>query len=164
MEPLLDLRDRFGILIVEDAAEALGARIGESEVGTIGDIGCVSFNGNKVITAGGGGMIVTDNADLASKCRHLTTQAKLAGRACHAKASKGLIAELHDAGYVELRPGRFWLIPSPALLDHALCLREAGIDIEVSALIRDLLRRRHRTRRTATHRPRSVRRDPGSRS
>jgi hypothetical protein len=121
---------------------ALGARIGKSEVGTIGDIGCFSFNGNKVITAGGDGMIVTDNADLAAKCRHLTTLAKLTGRACHGKASKGLIAELHDAGYVELRPGRSWLIPSPALLDHALRLREAGIDIEVSALIRDLLRRR----------------------
>jgi hypothetical protein len=81
MEPLLDLRDRYGILIVEDAAEALGARIGESEVGTIGDIGCFSFNGNTVITAVGGGMIVTDNADLAAKCRHLATQAKLPGRA-----------------------------------------------------------------------------------
>jgi DNA-binding transcriptional MerR regulator len=60
----------------------------------------------------------------------------------HGKASKGLIAELHDAGYVEPQPGRTWLIPSPALLDHALRLRAAGIDIEVSALIRDLLRRR----------------------
>jgi DNA-binding transcriptional MerR regulator len=60
----------------------------------------------------------------------------------HGKASKGVIAELHDAGYVEPQPGRFWLIPSPALLDHALRLRKAGIDIEVSALIRDLLRRR----------------------
>lgn len=58
------------------------------------------------------------------------------------KTSKGLIAELHEVGYVELQPGRTWLIPSPALLDHALRLREAGIDIEVSALIRDLLRRR----------------------
>lgn len=57
-------------------------------------------------------------------------------------ASKGLIAELHEARYVELQPGRSWLIPSPALLDHALRLRAAGIDIEVSALIRDLLRRR----------------------
>jgi perosamine synthetase len=45
---------------------ALGARIGKSEVGTIGDIGCFSFNGNKVITAGGHEMIVTDNADLAA--------------------------------------------------------------------------------------------------
>lgn len=62
--------------------------------------------------------------------------------ASHGKAPKGLIAELHDAGYVEPQPGRTWIIPSPALLDHALRLRDAGIDIEVSALIRDLLRRR----------------------
>jgi DNA-binding transcriptional MerR regulator len=55
---------------------------------------------------------------------------------------KGVIAELHEAGYVEPQPGRTWMIPSPVLLDHALRLREAGIDIEVSALIRDLLRRR----------------------
>ena len=58
------------------------------------------------------------------------------------KLRKGVIAELHEAGYVEPRPGRTWMIPSPALLDHALRLREAGIDIEVSAMIRDLLRRR----------------------
>jgi DNA-binding transcriptional MerR regulator len=57
-------------------------------------------------------------------------------------APKGVIAELHEAGYVEPQPGRTWMIQSPALLDHALRLREAGIDIEVSALIRDLLRRR----------------------
>ncbi len=60
----------------------------------------------------------------------------------HGEAPKGLIGELHDAGYVEPQPGRTWIIPSPALLDHALRLRVAGIDIEVSALIRDLLRRR----------------------
>ncbi|MFT5201302.1 MAG: DNA-binding transcriptional MerR regulator [Candidatus Aldehydirespiratoraceae bacterium] len=57
-------------------------------------------------------------------------------------APKGVIGELSDAGYVEAQSGRIWLIPSPALLDHALRLRAAGIDIEVSALIRDLLRRR----------------------
>lgn len=60
----------------------------------------------------------------------------------HGDAPKGVIGELHDAGYVEPQPGRTWIIPSPALLDHALRLRDAGIDIEVSALIRDLLRRR----------------------
>ncbi len=54
----------------------------------------------------------------------------------------GLIAELHDAGYVESRPDGTWFIPSPTLLDHALRLRSGGIDIEVSAMIRDLLRRR----------------------
>jgi DNA-binding transcriptional MerR regulator len=58
------------------------------------------------------------------------------------EVQKGLIAELHEAGYVEPRPGRCWMIPSPALLDHALRLHEAGIDIELSAVIRDLLRRR----------------------
>ena len=62
--------------------------------------------------------------------------------AVHGDVPKGLIAELHDAGYVEPQPGQTWTIPSPALLDHALRLRDAGIDIEVSALIRDLLRRR----------------------
>ena len=60
----------------------------------------------------------------------------------HGEAPKGVIGELHDAGYVEPQPGRTWIIPSPALLDHALRLRDAGLDIEVSALIRDLLRRR----------------------
>ena len=60
----------------------------------------------------------------------------------HGDVPKGLIAELHEAGYVEPQPGQTWIIPSPALLDHALRLRDAGIDIEVSALIRDLLRRR----------------------
>jgi len=62
--------------------------------------------------------------------------------AVHGDVPKGLIAELRDAGYVEPQPGQTWTIPSPALLDHALRLRDAGIDIEVSALIRDLLRRR----------------------
>ena len=85
MEPLLALRDRFGIPIIEDAAEALGAtyrggELGQRHVGTIGDAGCFSFNGNKIITTGAGGMIVTDDADLAARARHLTTQAKVDGR------------------------------------------------------------------------------------
>ncbi|AYY12426.1 DegT/DnrJ/EryC1/StrS aminotransferase [Actinobacteria bacterium YIM 96077] len=83
LEPLLDLRDRFGITIVEDAAESLGAswsagQLAGRQVGTAGDIGCFSFNGNKIMTSGGGGMITTDDADLAARARHLTTQAKLA--------------------------------------------------------------------------------------
>ena len=84
VEPLLDLRARFGIRLVEDAAEALGAtyRAGPLAgrwVGTVGDVGCFSFNGNKIITTGGGGMIVTDDADTAARARHLTTQAKTPG-------------------------------------------------------------------------------------
>ncbi|TDE10591.1 DegT/DnrJ/EryC1/StrS family aminotransferase [Jiangella asiatica] len=84
MEPLLELRRRFGVRIVEDAAEALGAswRTGPltgRQVGTVGDLGCYSFNGNKIITTGGGGMIVTDDAQLAAAAKHLTTQAKVPG-------------------------------------------------------------------------------------
>ena len=85
LEPLLALRDRFGIPIVEDAAEALGATytagpVKGQHVGTCGLLGCYSFNGNKIITTGGGGMIVTDDAELAGRARHLTTQAKVPGR------------------------------------------------------------------------------------
>lgn len=84
MEPLLTLRDRFGVRIVEDAAESLGASwlAGECagrQVGTVGDFGCFSFNGNKIITTGGGGMIVTDDSELAAHAKHLTNQAKVAG-------------------------------------------------------------------------------------
>lgn len=54
----------------------------------------------------------------------------------------GLIGELQDAGYVELQRDGTWLVPSPALLDHALSLGHAGVDVELSGRMRDLLRRR----------------------
>ncbi len=86
IEPLIDLCDECGIVLVEDAAEALGSRflggaLSGRHVGTIGRIGCFSFNGNKIITAGGGGMLVTDDEALAVHARHLTTQARLPGLA-----------------------------------------------------------------------------------
>ncbi|WP_205857804.1 aminotransferase class I/II-fold pyridoxal phosphate-dependent enzyme, partial [Phytoactinopolyspora endophytica] len=70
MEPLLQLRDRFNIEIIEDAAESLGASwttgpLANRQVGTAGRMSCFSFNGNKIITTGGGGMITTDDAQLA---------------------------------------------------------------------------------------------------
>jgi len=73
-------RDR-NIRIVEDAAESLGTFYVRPEgkqthTGTVGDIGCFSFNGNKIITTGGGGMIVTNNRQYAEKAKYLTTQAK----------------------------------------------------------------------------------------
>jgi aminotransferase in exopolysaccharide biosynthesis len=76
--------DHHGILLIEDAAEALGASyssgpLAGNRVGTVGLLGCFSFNGNKIITTGGGGMIVTSDIDLARRSRHLTTQAKLPG-------------------------------------------------------------------------------------
>lgn len=84
IEPLLELRDLYGIVLIEDAAESLGAeyatgRAAGRQVGTIGDLGCFSFNGNKIMTTGGGGMIVTDDPELARRARHLTTQARLPG-------------------------------------------------------------------------------------
>ena len=76
MEEVLDLASRYNLRVVEDATEALGARYRGEPVGALGDIGCFSFNGNKVITTGGGGMIVTNDDDLAQRSRYLSTQAK----------------------------------------------------------------------------------------
>lgn len=67
MEDLLAIARRHGLYIVEDAAEALGAKYKGRQVGTLGEIGIFSFNGNKVMTTGGGGMLVTDDPDLAAR-------------------------------------------------------------------------------------------------
>lgn len=80
--PIVDACERHGIAILEDAAESLGAgwsagRFAGRHTGTVGRIGCFSFNGNKIATTGGGGMIVTDDDELAARARHLTTQAKV---------------------------------------------------------------------------------------
>ena len=76
MDPILELARRFDLTVIEDATESLGARYKDRAVGHLGDIACFSFNGNKIITTGGGGMIVTDNKAWAEKARYLTTQAK----------------------------------------------------------------------------------------
>ncbi|MGI8401532.1 MAG: LegC family aminotransferase [Gemmatimonadaceae bacterium] len=76
MDPLLELARRYGLVVVEDATESLGARYRNRTVGTLGQIGCLSFNGNKLITTGGGGMVVTSDRKLAQRCRYLSTQAK----------------------------------------------------------------------------------------
>lgn len=74
--PILELGQKYNLLAIEDAAESLGARYKGCMVGHLGDIACLSFNGNKTITTGGGGMIVTDNEEWAHKAKYLTTQAK----------------------------------------------------------------------------------------
>jgi perosamine synthetase len=76
MEPILEMARKHGLAVIEDAAEALGAKCDARMVGSLGDVGCFSFNGNKIITTGGGGMIVTDNEEWAQRARYLTTQAK----------------------------------------------------------------------------------------
>ncbi len=68
--------DKWHINLIEDAAESLGSFYKEKHTGTFGESGVISFNGNKVITAGGGGCIITDNKILADKAKHITTTAK----------------------------------------------------------------------------------------
>lgn len=70
------LSEEFGLPIVEDATESLGAKVGGNAVGSHGLCACFSFNGNKILTTGGGGMIVTDDGELAARARYITTQAK----------------------------------------------------------------------------------------
>ena len=76
MDPLLALADRYRLKVVEDATESLGARYKGRAVGSMSDAACFSFNGNKLITSGGGGMVVSADADLIRRARHLSTQAK----------------------------------------------------------------------------------------
>lgn len=68
--------DKHHIFLIEDAAESLGSTYRGNHTGSFGQVGCISFNGNKIITAGGGGCIITNNKDLALKAKHLTTTAK----------------------------------------------------------------------------------------
>lgn len=76
MAPLLELAARYGLPVVEDAAEALGSRYQGKPCGGLGRIGALSFNGNKILTTGGGGAVVTDDPDLARRAKHLSTTAK----------------------------------------------------------------------------------------
>ncbi len=81
LESLTGLLEERNIKIIEDATESLGASYTQGKLkgratGTVGQLGCFSFNGNKIITTGGGGMIVTDDEQLALKAKYLTTQAK----------------------------------------------------------------------------------------
>ncbi len=75
-DPLVAACERYSIPMVEDAAEAIGATYRGRATGTFGDAAVFSFNGNKIITTSGGGMLVTDSADLAARARHLATQAR----------------------------------------------------------------------------------------
>ena len=79
MKPLVILAARYNITVIEDATESIGSEYRGRKTGTLGRIGCLSFNGNKIITTGGGGMVVTDNKNLARQIRHLSTQAKKDG-------------------------------------------------------------------------------------
>lgn len=76
MDPVIAAARRHRLAVIEDATESLGASYKFEMVGTLGDIACFSFNGNKLITSGGGGMIVTKRSEWAEHARYLSTQAK----------------------------------------------------------------------------------------
>ena len=76
MDPLLEICNRYSVPIIEDAAESLGATYKGKASGTLGLIGIYSFNGNKIITTSGGGMLVSDNKEYIEKARFLATQAR----------------------------------------------------------------------------------------
>lgn len=76
MTPIVDLAREHGIPVIEDAAGAIGARYRGRPVGGLGDAAIFSFNGNKTVTAGGGGVIVTNRADWADRAHSLSTQAR----------------------------------------------------------------------------------------
>src|SRR5262245_4841036 len=75
-DPIREACARFGVPLIEDAAEALGATYRGAGAGTFGAMGVLSFNGNKIVTTSGGGALVTDRADWAEHARHLATQAR----------------------------------------------------------------------------------------
>jgi len=77
IDALLSLARDFNLVLVEDAAESLGSTYQNKHTGTFGAMGILSFNGNKVITTGGGGAILTNDANIARKAKHLTTTAKV---------------------------------------------------------------------------------------
>lgn len=76
VDGLIEVANEFNLVVVEDAAESLGSLYKGRHTGTFGTLGTLSFNGNKIVTTGGGGAILTDDADLAAKAKHLTTTAK----------------------------------------------------------------------------------------
>lgn len=81
MESIINIAQKFNLMVIEDATEALGTyytkgKYKDQFAGTMGDIGVYSFNGNKIITTGGGGMIVSKDEEYLKHCRYLSTQAK----------------------------------------------------------------------------------------
>jgi dTDP-4-amino-4,6-dideoxygalactose transaminase len=76
MKEIMEVARAYGIPVIEDAAEALGSTLDGQACGSFGDLGILSFNGNKIITTSGGGALISDNADYITKARFLATQAR----------------------------------------------------------------------------------------
>ncbi|MDZ7721965.1 MAG: LegC family aminotransferase [candidate division KSB1 bacterium] len=77
VDEIVEICNEYNIPVVEDAAESLGSFYRDKHTGTFGKMGILSFNGNKILTTGGGGMILTDDEELGNHIKHLTTQARV---------------------------------------------------------------------------------------
>jgi dTDP-4-amino-4,6-dideoxygalactose transaminase len=77
IDEIVEICNEYGIAVVEDAAESIGSFYKGKHTGTFAPLGVFSFNGNKTITSGGGGIIITNNEDLARLAKHITTTAKI---------------------------------------------------------------------------------------
>ena len=77
LDPLIELTKKYHLILIEDAAEAMGSYYKNKHVGHHGLMGALSFNGNKIITTGGGGAIITDKEQIAKRAKHITTTAKI---------------------------------------------------------------------------------------
>lgn len=77
IEEIIEICNSYCIEVVEDAAEAMGSFYKGKHLGTFGKLAAISFNGNKIMTTGGGGVIITNDSDIAKKAKHLSTQAKV---------------------------------------------------------------------------------------
>jgi perosamine synthetase len=80
LDALVDLAQRWKLVLIEDAAESLGSYYHGRHTGNLGRISALSFNGNKIVTTGGGGAILTGDPELARRAKHLTTTARLPDR------------------------------------------------------------------------------------
>jgi perosamine synthetase len=81
MDWIMEIAKRYGLSVIEDATESLGAIYKSKQTGTFGRFGCFSFNGNKLITTGGGGMVVTDDEESANHIKFLVNQARDSSKA-----------------------------------------------------------------------------------
>ena len=77
MDELAEVAKKFNLVLIEDAAESIGSYYDKKHTGTMGLLGTMSFNGNKTITTGGGGAVLTNNLELAKHAKHLSTTAKI---------------------------------------------------------------------------------------
>lgn len=77
IDKIKQICEDWNLALIEDSAESLGSYYQNKHTGTFGELGAFSFNGNKIITSGGGGVIITDNEELAKRAKHLTTTAKI---------------------------------------------------------------------------------------